>query len=143
VLYRIAAAVNATYGLAVAWTYIAAFVLALGMIFIFPPGTLLVFFIGLASLGLAVALGKVIDAITRSMARRSMASGRCPRCRDVLALISHGDESPAICALCGSAFTSDGGETIASEQPHFVNQPEDDDRNDESDVVADAHLAGR
>ena len=133
-------AVNAVYGLAVAWVYIAAFVLALGMVFIFPPGTLLVFFIGLASLGLAVALGKLIDAITRGMARRSMASGRCPRCRDLLTHAGErGDERPVVCALCGSAFLDDGGETIASEQSHFIDKPDDD----EPDVMADAGLARR
>ena len=129
VLYRFVSAVNAVYGLAVAWVYIAAFLAALGMVFIFPPGTLLVFFIGLASLGLAVAMGYVIDALTRWMARRALARSRCPRCGDSLQaprFNAADDFQTCVCSLCSSNFAGDGSETTARERPHFIEQPRDD-----------------
>lgn len=123
-IYRLAHAVNASYGLAVAWAYIGAFLLALGLLFIFPQVTLLLFFLALGSLGLTIGLGAAIDWLTRILARRGLARGRCPRCGDVIA----GGPVAAEwrCPLCSSHFAIDGAEIDLKEQQHFVEQPGDD-----------------
>jgi ribosomal protein L37AE/L43A len=126
VLYRIIQAINSSYGLAVAWAYIAAFVASLALLFIFPQVTLLLFFLGLASLGLTIGLGAAIDAFTRSLARRSVDRGSCPRCNNAANFRPHRDET-WICDDCGSEFKGDGEEVSARERSHFVEHVPDGD----------------
>ncbi len=125
VLYRVLQTINASYGLAVAWMYIAAFVASLSMLFVFPQITLLAFFLGLASLGLTIGLGAVIDGITRRMARRTLTKGRCPRCSQAGGLLPiHADDS--VCDHCGSEFKIDGTEITSRERSHFIDELESD-----------------
>lgn len=118
-LYRIAHAINAWYALAVAWVYIGAFALALGLLFVFPQVTLLMFFLGLASLGFAVMLGWIIDSVARGMARRAVNAGRCPRC-------SRGGQSAKepdtswTCEHCAAEFALDGAEIDPRDRERWV-----------------------
>jgi ribosomal protein L37AE/L43A len=124
-LYRLAHAVNASYGLAVAWAYILTFVLAFCLLFIFPQITLLLFFLGLASLGLTITLGWAIDATTRALARRSLHMGRCPRCGSA----SERRLEPGqvwLCENCHSEFQAGGGEIDERERGHYVETAPDD-----------------
>jgi hypothetical protein len=119
VLYRFVHAVNASYALAVAWIYIGAFALALSLLFIFPQVTLLMFFVGLATLGLAVMLSWAIDIATRGLARRALSSGRCPRC-------SSGGQSPKqadrawTCEHCRAEFTVECGQIDARDRERII-----------------------
>lgn len=136
-LYRIAQAVNSSYGLAVAWTYIGAFLLAFCMLFIFPQVTLLLLFLGLASLALTISLGWAIDATTRALARRSLRRDTCPRCgSNSLAHIALDHEWT--CEHCHSQFQIGGREIDEQEQARFVAT---DDGDEFDGIVADARFS--
>lgn len=121
-LYRIAQAVNSSYGLAVAWAYIFMFAFALCLLFVFPQITLLLFFFGLASLGVTITLGWGIDAIARALARHALRMGRCPRC-------DTSSERPIepgqswLCPNCHSEFQVGGGELDERERARYVETP--------------------
>ncbi len=123
-LYRIAQAVNASYGLTVAWGYIGMFTIACMLLFVFPQITLLLLFLGLASLALTITGGWLVDAATRALARNALHANRCPRCgtpsRD---LIETG--AAWLCDQCGSEFKVGGGEVSRRERARFVETPPD------------------
>jgi ribosomal protein L37AE/L43A len=118
-LYRVAHAVNASYAVTIAGLYIAAFVVAFSLLFIFPQVTLLLLFLGLASLGLTITLGWAIDAATRRVAKRAIDAGRCPRCGR--ASVSGVEASePWTCSHCHSQFHRGGVEVDERERAHWV-----------------------
>jgi len=118
-LYRVAHAVNASYAFTIAWLYIAAFLLAFSLLFIFPQVTLLLLFLGLASLGLTITFGWAIDAATRHVARRAIGAGRCPRCGRASASGAEATETWT-CSHCQSQFHSGGAEVDQRERAHWV-----------------------
>ena len=125
VLYRLAHAVNASYGLVIAWGYILLFALALSLLFVFPQMSLLLFFLGLASLAVTITLGWLIDGITRAMARRALSAGRCPRCRETLPAMLEPDEA-CLCGSCHSQFQAGGAELDERERARYVDTPPDE-----------------
>jgi len=118
-LYRIVQSINANYGLIVAWGYIAIFLMALSLLFIFPQLTLLLFFLALASLSLTITLGWVIDAMARGLARRGLAAGRCPRCATALEKPLQPGEG-YLCPECHSEFRVGGAERSSAERARYV-----------------------
>jgi len=140
-LYRFIRRVNRAFALAVLWTYIGAFVLAFSLMFVFPPGTLLLVFLGVfglvAAVGGAQLLGGTEHFLARSLIRREW----CPRCGRSESLTSTrgyrssgeeqsgggrsiggqsggeraGGEGAArtVCRSCGAAFEAWGGEIEA------------------------------
>ena len=124
-LYRLAQALNASYGLAVAWGYIGMFAVACMLLFVFPQITLLLLFLGLASLGLTITCGWLIDSITRAIARRALHADRCPRCSTPSAEHIRNDEA-WICDHCGSEFKIGGGEMNERERARYIETPSDD-----------------
>jgi hypothetical protein len=125
-LYRMVHAVNASYSLAVAWMYIAGFAAALGLLFIFPQVTLLLFFLGLASLALTISLGWGIDFWARRLALQALHHGRCPRChRGSQQRIEH--EQPWTCEHCHSEFRASGDEVDQVDRARYHDEAELDD----------------
>ncbi len=117
-LYRILHAINSSYALAVAWLYIGAFVVALSLLFIFPQVTLLLFFVGLASLGFVILIGWTIDGVARGMARQALHAGRCPRCGQSSQTHKHPDAWT--CEHCHAEFQPDGSEIDARDRERWV-----------------------
>lgn len=123
-LYRLAQAVNASYGLAVAWGYLGMFAIACMLLFVFPQVTLLLLFLGLASLALTIAGGWLVDVITRAIARHSLKADVCPRCANASGRHIDSDR-PWICEHCHSEFKVGGGEITERERKRFVETPPD------------------
>lgn len=122
-LYRVVHAVNASYALTVAWLYIACFAMALLLLFVFPQVTLLLFFLGLASLGITVLMGWALNAITCSLARQALSQGRCPRClKGSQRRIEH--DQPFVCDYCGAEFLIGGGEVDQVDRRRFHDEQE-------------------
>ncbi|MCI0363043.1 MAG: hypothetical protein L0Y44_00565 [Phycisphaerales bacterium] len=110
-LYRFLRSINAWFGLAVLWVCLAAFLLALPLMFIFPQGTLLLLFVGLFGLGLAVIGFKVLRYFEHALARRSLARGSCPRCGQHDSTIP--SDEPWRCAACGTSYEVSGNEVTS------------------------------
>jgi len=105
--YRFVRSINRAYPIMVLGLYIAAFILAASMMFIFPPGTLLLFWLGLVGLVFVVLLAKLLGLLERFVARSLLATGRCPDCdgpapRPLSAAIGWRCES------CGFVFQTTG-----------------------------------
>ncbi len=96
-----------SYELTVLWLLIAAFVLAMGLMFVHPTASLLVFFLGFAFLGVAVLIDKLFATMEHSAARRALKSHTCPSCgANVYRDRQQQDEWH--CLECGSAFLDTG-----------------------------------
>jgi ribosomal protein L37AE/L43A len=80
VVYRVLRWIVGWYPLGVLWLCIIAMFIAFSLMFIFPPGTLLLLFVGLAGTGLAVLGFRFLQSILRSIARHKIAEGFCPKC---------------------------------------------------------------
>jgi hypothetical protein len=78
--YRFVRSVTRVYPIMVLGLYVAAFLLAASMMFIFPPGTLLLFWLGLVGLVFVVLLAKLLRFLERFVASSVLATGRCPVC---------------------------------------------------------------
>ena len=124
-LYRFLRFINQWYAIAVLWVFIAAFLMALGFMFIFPQVTLGLFFIGLGALGVAVVTSGVFHALQRALARRQIATGRCPRCRATLASIPH-PQASVQCLSCKLLYTLTGSEVEQQPLPAPRQTLEDD-----------------
>ena len=112
-LYRVLRWITTWYPLAVLWLCIAAMILAFSLMFVFPPGTLLLLFLGLAGLGAAVIGFRGLQAMQRRLARRSMAHGVCPSCKARQQWPTAGEAWR--CAACGTALLASGEEDPADE----------------------------
>lgn len=119
-------AVNEWYGLTVFWLFVAAFIAALAMIFIFPFASLLLVFLGVFALLGAVLVAKLLGAAERGAARSALHRSACPRCG--APVVARNPAGTAACARCGEAFlasgalatddhTATGGEDSRADQP--------------------------
>lgn len=79
-LYRVVRTINDWYALTLFWAYLAVFLLACALVFVFPLGPILLLFAGLASLGFAVLGAKALQRAQTTIERHSLAHGRCPNC---------------------------------------------------------------
>jgi hypothetical protein len=70
--FRFFRAVDRSYALAVLWLYVGLFLFTFALIFVFPPGALVMVFVGLAGLLLAVILGRVLRLIHLGLGRLLM-----------------------------------------------------------------------
>jgi ribosomal protein L37AE/L43A len=114
VLYRILRWITTWYPLAVLWLCIVAMIVAFSLMFVFPPGTLLLLFLGLAGLGSAVLGFRALQAMQRGVARRSMAHGICPSCKAKQQWPATGETWH--CTACGTVLLASGAED--PEQEH-------------------------
>ena len=82
-LFRVIHAINAGYALAIFWVYVAALVVGLCAVFIFPPAPLMLVFLGLLFLGPALIGSKILLSIERLLVRRLVRHGVCPQCHEI------------------------------------------------------------
>ncbi len=111
--YRSVHKAKGSYELTVLWLLIGAFVLAMGLMFVHPTASLLVFFMGFAFLGVAVLIDKLFATVERAAARSALKSHTCPSCgANVSRDRQH--EDGWHCLTCGSAFLDTGAEQTPS-----------------------------
>jgi len=108
-VYRVIRAVNRGYPLAVLWLYVAAFLLAVVLMFMHPLGTIVLVWIGLLGLVFALLVAKLLAVVQRIVARNILAAGACPGCGGHL---SGADAEAKVrrCEACGSMFLVTGAE---------------------------------
>lgn len=105
--YPSLAKANEHYQLAIMWVLMAAFVVAMGMMFVHPTATIALFWLGLVILGLFAISERFITAALHSSARQSLARNACPCCGAGV----HRDPSDPddwCCDRCGAAFRDSG-----------------------------------
>ena len=126
-IYRLLAKFNDDFGLFVFFLYLAAFVLAFLMVFIFPPGALALMLLGLVGFVGVWLIVVVMRFFERILARKSLDQDRCPCCSKMEGFsITPSSEwdSVVLCAGCGQHFES-GGRRIP---------PEEDDADDTTEA---------
>jgi DNA-directed RNA polymerase subunit RPC12/RpoP len=106
-LYRVVHFVNTWYGMAVVWAYVLAFLVGFSFLFIFPQITLLLLFLGLASLAVVLLGAKALTALEGSLRRRMLAAGVCPECQHKLQPATM-DQAIMRCVSCGAEFSGTG-----------------------------------
>jgi len=109
VLYRILRWTTAWYPLGVLWLCILAMIVAFSLMFVFPPGTLLLLFVSLAAVGVSVLGFRLLQSLQRALARRLVARGVCPSCGSVQER-SDGEHAWQ-CAACSCEIQISGAET--------------------------------
>lgn len=116
-LYRLLRAANRWFALTMFWLYVAMFGLAFSLIFIFPPGTILLLFTGIFGLVVVVIAGQVLRLCTEFCTRRVLSGGTCPACQAAHAIVvstrtgEEGVEQTVTrCERCGATFTASGRE---------------------------------
>lgn len=107
--YRILRFINAWYALTALWMFLAAFVVALSFMFLFPQVTLGLFFVGLGALGVTVVTSGFLQSVQRRLARRKLGTGMCPRCSASVVSASLPDAALQ-CLVCGTLYTANGSE---------------------------------
>ena len=105
--YRLLHAFNAVYGLVVLGLYIVAF-LATFALFLYPPLAIIMVFLDLYLLVPCWAVAKGTKAWERSIARRCVHRGICPRCTEQLEVTEEKGHEVRGCVECGLAFAADG-----------------------------------
>lgn len=98
---------NQRFQLTVMWALMAAFFVALAMMFVHPTVTLLLFWLAMMGLGLFALSEKLIGSAIQSSAKRALSRDVCPCCgagthRDP------GEVEHWSCDRCGAAFLSSG-----------------------------------
>ena len=106
-LYRIIHAINESFALAVFWLYVAAMILGLGTIFVFPQAAVVLVFLGLLCLGPAIIGSKILAAIDRALARQILRQGACPHCGQ-FSEPRPDPGAPWRCPNCHAAFEASG-----------------------------------
>lgn len=108
-LYRLLCSFNDGFGLVVFFGYLAAFVLAFLLVFLFPPGALALVLLGLVGLVLVWIFFGVSKAIEASLGRRSIDEGTCPECgEELLPPVESSDPVYVCCSECGQAYELTG-----------------------------------
>ena len=115
-LYRLVRFMNEWYALSVLWAYLALFLLAFALIFVFPLGPILLLFLGLAGMGVVVVTGRLLRGTQHKLARHALAHGRCPRCESA-ASSQIGLNQSWTCPQCGTRFGAHGDESTDVQDP--------------------------
>ncbi|MHC5023455.1 MAG: hypothetical protein ACYTGG_06030 [Planctomycetota bacterium] len=105
--YRTLHKANESYELAVMWLLIAAFLVAVALMFVHPSGAIFVFWAGLIIAAAAWGSEKIVRAIERRLARRTLATGTCPCCGKALDQKEPTNHEWS-CASCESIFLDTG-----------------------------------
>lgn len=109
-LYRLLRSINAWYAIVVLWVYVLAFLMAMGLMFVFPPAPLVLMFAGLGGLGIVVLVSRLLHGMQNVLSRHCLGTGVCPSCRRGLdAVITHPGAGWR-CANCGAEYTTRGVE---------------------------------
>ena len=67
--YRLARAADEQYALAVFWLYVGLFIFTFALIFVFPPGAILMVFVALAGLLVAVVIKWLVRGVHHGLGR--------------------------------------------------------------------------
>ena len=123
-IYRILRAVHRAYALTVFWLYLLLFGVAFMLIFVFPPGTLLLLFVGIFGLVFSVVGAQLLAGSEHLFARFSLRRESCPICReaDVIQRELASDEPDGSiyrCRACGAGFHVWGGEVDPDGSPEL------------------------
>ena len=110
--YRILRTIHRGYPLAVFWIYVALFFLAMSLMFVFPPGTLILLGLSLASLVAVILIAKLLGLLLHLTARVTLNAGVCPGCGH---RSEHRRDTAAAwqCEHCGVVFLPNGTEVAA------------------------------
>ena len=125
-IYRLLAKFNDDFGLFVFFLYLAAFLLAFLMVFIFPPGALALMLLGLVGFVVVWLIVVVMRTFERLLALKALAKDRCPCCahhEGMTVTPSSEWDSVVLCGGCGQHFES-GGRRVPPEA-------EDDEEGDD------------
>ncbi|MDY7107204.1 MAG: hypothetical protein SYC29_01070 [Planctomycetota bacterium] len=123
--YRVIRAINRAYALTVLWLYIAAFLVAVALMFMYPIGTITLVWAGLVGLVVALLVGRLLAIVQRALARRSLTASRCPSCGAGLDDVSAEASSPRTCGACGCIFLPNGAEQTGSGEPETTRAAEE------------------
>ena len=107
-IYRVLRVINEWYALTVFWIFVAVFLMAFSLVFVFPLAPILLVFAGLGGLGVAVIGGKTLKGFQHMLARYAVNRGVCPACR-MRATGSPGNSSWE-CSACHCRFDQGGCE---------------------------------
>jgi hypothetical protein len=116
-LYRIIRVINRAYALTVLWLYIAAFLVAVALMFVHPAGTIILVWAGLVGILLVLLVGKLLAVLQRAAARRALGAGRCPSCGSSLERAPADAAASMACDACGCVFLANGTEQVESAEP--------------------------
>ena len=107
-IYRLIAKFNDDFGLFVFFLYLAAFILAFLMVFIFPPGALALMLLGLIGFVGVWVIVVIMRFFERILARKALDADRCPSCSVISGLVvtpSGEWDSVVCCEGCGGVCT--------------------------------------
>ncbi len=99
---------NAHFGIVAVLGYLGLFVMAFVLMFLFPLGALVLVFVGIFGLAIVVPAAAGAQALERSMNRRRLAAGSCPRCGATLDSTAAEGGVPQVCGGCGASWTPAG-----------------------------------
>jgi hypothetical protein len=108
-LYGIVSAIHIGYPLAVFWCYVAAFFLALSLMFVFPPGTIILLWLALVGLVVVVIVHRLLGLARHTVARIILNAGSCPSCGQRADRVRDGAQ-PWTCLKCGHGFAPSGAD---------------------------------
>ena len=111
--YRIIRSAHEGFVVGLFWIYVVLFAVAMCMIFIFPPGAIVLFFGCLVSLPLAVLGALLLRTMRAGLASTILRSGRCPCCGERMQSARQDSEAWR-CAYCGACFHPGGREEPVS-----------------------------
>lgn len=109
--YRLVHWIAREYPIAVFWMYVAAFGLAFSMIFVFPPATIVLLWLGLTGLVFVVLIAKVLAFGDRWLARYILDGGGCPGCGERMQT-RRDPACPWVCESCGAHFLASGARSV-------------------------------
>ena len=98
---------NVRFKLAIMWILIAAFVIAVPLMFVHPLAVLALFFSGLIVLAIGAGVATLMRRAERFEARRELTRHDCPGCGAVIDLDPTGKEEWR-CNECGAVFLDSG-----------------------------------
>jgi hypothetical protein len=110
--YRLLHWITREYPIAVFWLYVAAFLLAFSMIFVFPPATIVLLWLGLVGLVFVTLIAKLLGLGDRWLARHILDGGGCPECGDRMQT-RRDPAYPWACEACGTHFLASGAQAVA------------------------------
>ena len=115
-LYRFCRSLNEWYAVSVFFLYIGLFLLAVCLVFIFPPAAIFLLFFSIFALVIFRGLSMLISACERSIARNALGRGACPGCGFDLHEEQTMTEPAHGCVSCGALYAASGARITAEDQ---------------------------
>lgn len=118
-VYRFIRAFNELYGVTIFAGFVAAFFIAFAMI-VYPIVAIVMLIGAIYAVVVFWAVGRVLRAVERRVARRGIVRGRCPACGGRLerfTLPEVADAEIHDCSECSRAFLSNGNQWSPAQSP--------------------------